>query len=95
MTGDKFTCEEGDLEIVPTLAALAALAEAARPIDDDDYGSDRQVEAENALFDIIERIVPASIFEEFQNFCLKATTAERIEFGHNLGRFYLTAEMPT
>ena len=34
---------------------VETLAQAARPVDDDDWGSDRQVEAENLFFDAVCR----------------------------------------
>ncbi len=58
---------------------LAALASAARPIDDDDWGSDRQIEAENAFFQKIETILSEAAWEELTDYCLKATSDEAID----------------
>lgn len=61
--------------------AMLDLAEAARPIDESDYGSDRQVEAENKFFDECRRIDAVTFDYEspFGHFCLKATTCEAID----------------
>ena len=54
---------------------LEQLAAAARPINDDDYGSDRQVEAENDFFDALDQHLADKLTEvemdDFDAFCLK------------------------
>ncbi|WP_264048953.1 hypothetical protein [Methylobacterium flocculans] len=64
-----------------TLTDLDALAKSARPLDDDDWGSDRQIEAENAFFGACEEEF-SNLFDEdsaFADFALKATSEERID----------------
>jgi hypothetical protein len=61
------------------LAELDALADVARPIDDDDWGSERQVEAQNAFFIRVEAILPRDQFEELEGFCLKANVDEMVD----------------
>jgi hypothetical protein len=67
---------------------LEQLAAAARPIDDDDYGSVRQTNAENDFFATLDqhlagRLTPAET-DNFDAFCLKATAVERIDEGLRL-----------
>ena len=61
------------------LVELDALADVARPIDDDDWGSERQVEAQNAFFIRVEAILPRDQFEELEGFCLKANVDEMVD----------------
>lgn len=60
-----------------SVAALDALAQEARPRNDADYGSDRQTNAQNAFFDAFHAAVGDT--PEFDDFCLDATTDERID----------------
>jgi hypothetical protein len=55
------------------------LAKDALPINDDDWGSDRQIDAENLFFNEVEKVLDAETFAAFENYCLKATTDERVE----------------
>lgn len=55
------------------------LAAAARPIDDADWGSDRQINAQNAFFDAIEARYPNLFDNDFGSFAIKATTKELID----------------
>lgn len=64
--------------------ALSALAEAAISIDEDDWGSPRQVEAQNKFFAEVEKIVSKEDFELLEQFCLKATDAEMVCAAINL-----------
>ncbi len=59
-------------------APLALLARNARCIGDDDYGSARQVGAENEFLAAVERLLPRRQWQAFERYCLKATTDERI-----------------
>jgi hypothetical protein len=61
------------------LAELDALADVARPIDDDDWGSERQAGAQNAFFIRVEAILPRDQFEELEGFCLKANVDEMVD----------------
>lgn len=57
----------------------------AMPIDDDDWGSDRQVDAENELFRLLEQAdIPVGEGSRFARWALKATAEERINEAHRL-----------
>jgi len=58
---------------------LYTLAQTARPINDDDWGSERQITAENAFFLYVEKQMHPSAFSELEDYCLKATTDEMID----------------
>jgi hypothetical protein len=55
------------------------LAARARPINDDDWGSKRQIDAQNLFFQEVEKVLPADKFADLDNYCLKATTDEMID----------------
>jgi hypothetical protein len=57
--------------ITPQLLRLAA---AARPVNDGDWGSERQIAAQNAFFDAV-----GPLGDGFDAFCLKATVDEMID----------------
>jgi hypothetical protein len=69
---------------------LEKLAIAARPINDADYGSKRQIDAENDFFDALDLHLTGKLTlaetQAFDSFCLKATTNERISEGLRLAR---------
>lgn len=58
---------------------FAALAQAARPINDDDWGSERQIKAFNAFCAAVEAELPRKIFHEWEDWSIKATTDEIID----------------
>jgi hypothetical protein len=58
---------------------LTELAQAARCIDDTDWGSSRQVEAENAFFDAVRPRLSQRQWDDLEAYCLKATHDERID----------------
>jgi hypothetical protein len=60
--------------------ALQALAQAARPISEEDYASDRHIGAENDFFEACRKLDPVAFDEDgdFAVFCLKATPDEAI-----------------
>jgi hypothetical protein len=53
----------------------------ALPIDDSDYGSPRQVEAQNEFFAACEQDVPHAFGHDFESRNAKASTAELIQAG--------------
>lgn len=55
------------------------LARAARPLNDDDYGSEEQVEHENDFFAVVRELLTEEQEEALETFSLKATTEERID----------------
>jgi hypothetical protein len=58
---------------------IEALAKVARPRTDDDWGSARQVDAENKFFRVVKQLLEADEFEALEDYCLKATTDEMID----------------
>lgn len=57
----------------------AALVKDARPTSEADWGSDRQVDAENRLWDALEAELPRKVWNELEDYCLKATTDEQLD----------------
>jgi hypothetical protein len=55
-----------------------ALAAQARPVNDDDWGSERQIAAQNLFFNEVQKALPADQFDALDSYCLKATTDEMI-----------------
>jgi hypothetical protein len=52
----------------------------AYPINDDDWGTERQVDAENDVYHVLERLgVDIGEESEFARWALKATTEERLD----------------
>lgn len=60
---------------------LAELAAEARAVNEDDWGTERQIDAENRFFDECRRLRPSTFGDsgDFADWCLKATTDERID----------------
>jgi len=58
---------------------LYKLAQAARPLDQADWGSERQVTAQNTFFEYVESHMHPLAFAELEDFALKATTDEMID----------------
>lgn len=70
------------------LTDLEVLAGSARPLNDQDWGSERQIEAENAFFTACEEAYPHLFHEgsEFSEWALKATSEEMIDHALTLIR---------
>jgi hypothetical protein len=66
------------VEIKMTNEQFEVLAQAALPTSDDDWGSDRQIDAENFFFDEVCRELSNEGIIELEDYSLKATTEERI-----------------
>ena len=70
---------------------LQDMANEAKPINEADYGSLRQVRAENDFMDTLDQFLTGKLDEEdgddFVAFCLKATAVERINEGMRLARW--------
>jgi hypothetical protein len=60
------------------MTSLHQLAAAARCINDDDWGSERQIAAENLFFDRVHELLRTDQFEQLESYCLEATTEEMI-----------------
>jgi hypothetical protein len=69
---------------------LEQLAAAARPTNHEDWGSPRQIGAQNSFFDALDIAVSGRLTlaetEAFDTFCHKATTDEMIDEGLRLAR---------
>lgn len=63
---------------------LRMLAAKARCEDNDEWGSERQVEAQNNFGSAVEKILPAEEWEKYEDWCARATTDEMIDFGQQL-----------
>ncbi len=71
------------------MPTIEQLAEAARPQPvfpegrerdgGDDWGSERQVAAQNLFFEEVEKLLPAGDFAALETFCLKADVDEMID----------------
>lgn len=76
-----------------TLAQLELLAAAARPSSEWDWGTQRQIRAENRFHDALETVLSAATsqtIDDYYNFCLKATSEEQIDEGMKLARWMLS-----
>jgi hypothetical protein len=62
-----------------TTADILDLARSARPIDDADWGSPRQIEAENLFMAAVEARLPIRKLSALHDYSLKATTEEWID----------------
>ena len=62
-----------------TIAEIVELARAARPIDEEDWGSPRQIEAENVFLAAIEARLPIRKLGNLYDYSLKATTDQWID----------------
>lgn len=72
---DDYTLDERGL----VLSEMQTLAQAARPLNDEEDGSERQIDAENAFFARVEEILPPEVDAALSRYCLKATTDERLD----------------
>lgn len=62
-----------------TIKLIEKLAADARPMNDEDWGSERQINAINIFFYHAECERPDAFGEDFEAFCLKATDEEMID----------------
>lgn len=66
------------------MKSIKEMAQAARPIDYEDYGSERQINAFNAFTIKMEQILSKEDFELFEDYSMKATTDELVDYGLSL-----------
>ncbi|HIG40325.1 MAG TPA: hypothetical protein EYQ14_07260 [Gammaproteobacteria bacterium] len=66
------------------LAFYTKLAEDAIPLNDDDWGSERQIDASNLLGDELEQILSYDDFDDFELYANKATTEEFCAYALNI-----------
>jgi hypothetical protein len=67
--------------LMPTIDTLREMAKAARPVSDSEWGSDRQITAENKFCAALERYLKPAGWEHFEDYALKATTEEMLDCG--------------
>ena len=65
-------------------AQLDQLAAEARPINDDDYGTDRQINAQNDFTFTLQAILSPEKWENFAEYAHRATPEEMIDYGMSL-----------
>lgn len=75
------------LENDMTFTKLESLAQDARPRDEADWGTERQINAENTFFDAFHDAMGDT--PEFDDWCLKATTGEMIDEALRLAKIRL------
>lgn len=63
------------------ISSIKDLASAARCINEQDWGTERQIKAQNAFFDAVEKIVSKQTFSELEGYCMKANVDEMINEG--------------
>jgi hypothetical protein len=68
------------------LRTLLRLADKAKPQTEKEWGSDRQVEAENDFGALLRTVLGAEKWEKFTRYALKATTEERLSYGIALAK---------
>ncbi len=67
--------------LMPTIEGLRKLAKVARPLNDDEWGSERQMNAENRFCAALERYLKPAAWDHFTDYALKATTEEMMDCG--------------
>ena len=73
-----------EITYAPDSVDFDALAKNALPLDDAEWGSKRQIDAQNRFTDAVEAVLPTKEFDAYDSYCLKATTEEMIEEGLRL-----------
>lgn len=71
------------------LPHLETLAKEARCINDDDWGSDRQIAAQNLFFNSIQKAISTDAFEGLEAYCLKANVHEMVDEAMRLAKIAL------
>lgn len=64
---------------VPSQNTLARWIAEARPLDDDEWGSERQINSANTFWELCELAVTRDQFDAMESFNLKATTDEMLD----------------
>lgn len=67
--------------LMPTIEDLRDMAQTARPTEDSEWGSDRQINAENIFCAALERYITPDGWSKFEDYALKATTEEMLDCG--------------
>jgi len=58
---------------------LWEMAQAARPSDDDDWGTERQIQAENTFFYAVMAILTPEEWDDLEAYALKASVDETVD----------------
>lgn len=84
-------CDGEEMKPMPTeqprplpikkLQELHGMAENARPLNEDEWGSERQINAQNAFFEYLERVLTREQFGQLEDDNDKATSDEMINNG--------------
>ena len=56
----------------------------SRPINDEDYHSDRHIKALTSLYDLLERFLPEDLFNQWFEYSERATAEESADFALQL-----------
>jgi hypothetical protein len=67
-----------------TIEYIEELKRNATPINDSDWGTERQIYAENAFFDAVAQVITSDEYSELETYCLKARTEEMLAEGMRL-----------
>lgn len=62
-----------------TITEIENLIAEARPLSEEDYGSERQVNLENEVYSYLGTILSPEQYEAFSNYCSKATVDECLD----------------
>jgi hypothetical protein len=62
-----------------TINEISELIAQARPIDESDYASERQVNLENKVYDYLKTVLTAQQFKSFTKYCDRASVDERLD----------------
>lgn len=63
---------------------LKRFAQRAKPLNPDEWGSDRQTDAQNGFGYLLKELLPTKAWEHFEDFALKATEDEMTAYGIKL-----------
>jgi len=83
--------ETDDLSAVKQMLYLEKLGQAALPVTEDDWGSCRQIDAENDFLAAVQRVLPEDSWDDLYVYGLKATTEERIAYALQLVKKEVTS----
>jgi hypothetical protein len=75
-----------EITYAPDSVDFDALARDALPLNNAEWGCQRQIDARNRFTEAVEAVLTRKQFEAYDSFCLKATTDEIIEEGLRLAK---------
>jgi len=62
-----------------TIQEIENIIAQARPLNDEDWGSERQITLENEVYSYLEEVLTPAQLEAFENYANKATVNERLD----------------